>query len=318
MDLYAYMNEVRPELDNAFRRCVSELLGSIRLSEPALLELGLNGGKKLRGALALLICEAAGGKRAAALRSAVLIELIQAASLIHDDFVDQDRERRRLPAGWILEGARRAVLIGDVLFAAAIQMAAELGREAGWVASRAIAEVSRGALLESAGTKHLPAEDFFRRTAAGIYDRVIHLKTGILFGAACELGALAAGNDRALRDGCLRFGLRIGEAYQIADDIQEIRSYLGLQTIGCERMQLLVPVLDRFSDKLPSQIRFSGKQEIRNDGRLRRCLETVIDRMKIEMEGRLESAATEIEALFPDLLLGRVAKRAPWELIDLF
>ena len=83
-----------------------------------------------------------------ALPRAVALELIQTATLIHDDFVDQHEQRRNLPALWTLEGARKAVLLGDVIFASAIQLMSELGREDGLIISNAIAEVSRGAYQE--------------------------------------------------------------------------------------------------------------------------------------------------------------------------
>ena len=97
----------------------------------------LTGGKKLRGILLGMIAEILGGDWDWALPRAVAVELIQAATLIHDDYVDQDRIRRHLPAVWTLAGARRAVLMGDVIFASAIRMMSEIGPDDGRILSRA-------------------------------------------------------------------------------------------------------------------------------------------------------------------------------------
>src|SRR3990172_8749684 len=130
-DVQEYLRKRRILLDKAFRETLSGLLQSVPLRDTAFFMDALAGGKKLRGCLACLICEALGGSLEAVIPRAVAVELIQAATLIHDDFVDQDRMRRNRPAVWTLAGARRAVLLGDVIFASAIKMMSELGRNDG-------------------------------------------------------------------------------------------------------------------------------------------------------------------------------------------
>ena len=143
-----YWGARKPALDDAFQRQLRSLLEPIPLKETAALQDALETGKKIRGCLTCLISDALGGIFEEAIPRAIAIELIQAATLVHDDFVDQDTTRRNKPAAWTLEGARRAVLIGDVLFATAIKMMNDLGREDGRVVSQAIAQVARGALHE--------------------------------------------------------------------------------------------------------------------------------------------------------------------------
>ena len=106
----------KPILDEAFRRQISDLLENISLQQMPALMATLEAGKKIRGCLACLITNALGGELDSAIPRAVAIELIQAATLIHDDFVDQDTIRGNRPAAWTLEGARRAVLIGEKTF----------------------------------------------------------------------------------------------------------------------------------------------------------------------------------------------------------
>ena len=130
-----YWGAHKPILDEAFRREVSGLLENIPFRQRAALMATLEAGKKIRGCLACLINDALGGDPEAAIPRAVAIELIQAATLIHDDFVDQDPIRGNKPAAWTLEGARRAVLIGDIIFATAIKMMMDLSREDGRAAA---------------------------------------------------------------------------------------------------------------------------------------------------------------------------------------
>ena len=77
-------------------------------------------GKRLRGCLACLVVEALGGRIESALPAGLAVEIIHAASLVHDDFVDGDALRRGRAAAWTVLTPRRAVLLADVMFATAI------------------------------------------------------------------------------------------------------------------------------------------------------------------------------------------------------
>ena len=147
-DFQHYLETPRPVLENALREALSGLLGGITVKDAACLMTSLEAGKKIRGYLTCMITQALGGTLEAAIPRATSVELIQAATLIHDDIVDQDTVRRGRPAVWTVEGARRAVLIGDVIFASAIEMMSDLSKEDGLAVSRAIAQVAQGALRE--------------------------------------------------------------------------------------------------------------------------------------------------------------------------
>src|ERR1039457_6292380 len=140
-----YAESVKPLLDAGFTDQLAGLLGDAESLKAYGGAKVLTGGKRIRGALVCLVTVTLGGALEDALPRAIALELIQTATLIHDDFVDQHEQRRDLPALWTLEGSRRAVLIGDIIFASAIQRMSELGREEGLIVSNAIAEVSRGA-----------------------------------------------------------------------------------------------------------------------------------------------------------------------------
>ena len=190
----------------------------------------------------------------AAIPMAVAVELIQAASLIHDDFVDQDRYRRNSPALWTLEGARRAVLLGDVLFSTAIKMMSDLGQAACRIVSEGILELSTGALYEPILPAALIGRIASDRYQAGIYETIIALKGGTLFSMACRLGAISAGADQSAQEAFRRYGSSLGEAYQIADDAQELARHIATRSIQQREMALLAPCLLYFSNALKPHI----------------------------------------------------------------
>ncbi len=314
-----YLEMVRPRLDDAFERELSNLLRNIRMKDAALLTAAVQGGKKIRGCLSCMVSDALGGGLESAIPRAVAVELIQAATLIHDDFVDQDTMRRNRPAVWTTEGARGAVLIGDVIFATAIKMMSDLSREDGSAVSHAIARVSMGALHEPLDPLGLAREIESNRFSNQLYEDIIHLKTGILFGTACQLGAIAAGANDELRKKSYRYGLRIGEAYQIADDLKEVKEHLSRQSILPEQMVILAPALFYFVGGIRPLIPdfLKGKYTTLKDSMLE-CFSVATDLMENEIEHRLRAAVSEIEENFPDNGYSELTRKAPRSIIKMF
>ena len=306
-------------LDDALNRALSGLLNGITLSDTASLMASLEAGKKIRGGLTCMVSEALGGALKSAIPRAISVEMIQAATLIHDDFVDQDTVRRGGPATWTLEGARRAVLIGDVIFASAIEMMSDLGRDDGAAVSHAIAQVSRGALHEPLDPLVLAAQIESGRIDEQLYEKVIRLKTAILFGTACQLGAIAAKADGRLRVASYRFGLRIGEVYQIADDVQEVKAHLSSRSIHPEQMATLAPALLHFVGEIRPYILnlLKGKSTDLNHPAWE-FFRTAAEIMQDEIEHRLQSAISEIEEHFPDNEYSGLLRSAPRDIIRMF
>jgi geranylgeranyl pyrophosphate synthase len=160
------------------------------------------GGKRLRPLLVFLA--AAPGE--APLAAGVAVELVHMATLVHDDLIDRARYRRGRESAWASHGPEAARAAGDYLFARAFaELAATGDRDAVRSLAGATLALARGEALQRAQT-HDPdtsVEDYLSRCA---------LKTGKLFEAACLLGS---GGDRRLGE----FGLALGIAFQIADDI---------------------------------------------------------------------------------------------------
>ena len=314
-----YVAKVKPALDQAYERWIGSLSDVIAFEDSAGLWAALQGGKKIRGCLLCLVTESMGGILQAAIPRAAAVEFIQTATLIHDDFVDQDAVRRKLPAVWTLEDARRAVLLGDVIFASAIKMMSDLSREDGTVISDAIAQVARGALHEPLEPLGLAKQIESGKLGGSLYEKIIYLKTGILFGAACRLGAVAGQAPLDIRESLQRYGWRIGEAYQIADDLQEIRHHIARGRIDSQKMLPLTPACLHFapnSKPFLLEILRSGPCEI--TGAFQAIFKQASQRMRQDLERRLNLAVAEIKNVLPQSEYGELIHRTPWDLIGMF
>ncbi|HME42527.1 MAG TPA: polyprenyl synthetase family protein [Syntrophorhabdales bacterium] len=319
MGFQEYWQTRKPVLDKALNRALSGLLGGVTLRDAASLMASLEAGKKIRGGLTCMVSEALGGTLDSAVPRAISVEMIQAATLIHDDFVDRDTQRRGRPATWTVEGARRAVLIGDVIFASAIKMMSDLGREDGAAVSHAIAQVSKGALHEPLDPLALAGEIESGRVGGQFYEKIIRLKTGILFGAACRLGAIAAKADGKLRETFYQYGLCIGEAYQIADDLQEVKTHLASRAIYPEQMVALAPALLPFAGAMRLYIPDLLKRKSTElNHPVLELFSTAAEMMEHEIEHRLQSAISEVEGHFPDNGYSELLRSTPRDIIKMF
>jgi hypothetical protein len=314
-----YWRARKPMLDEAFQREISLLLQNIPSRQTAALMATLKAGKKIRGCLACLVSEALGGALEGVIPRAIAVEMIQAATLIHDDFVDQDATRGKRPAAWTLEGARRAVLIGDVIFATAIKGMNDLSRADGLAVSQAIAQVAKGALHEPMDPFVLADEVASGRIKDTFYEKIIQLKTGILFGTACHLGALATAANGKLGEISFRYGLRIGEAYQIADDRKEVEHHLAERSIASEQMAALTPALLYFVPDLRPHIlaHLQGEGPDLNASEMD-FFRMAEKSMKKEIGRRLGASISEMAGNFPGGEFSAVMRQAPWDLIRMF
>jgi geranylgeranyl pyrophosphate synthase len=159
------------------------------------------GGKRLRPLLCFLTAN-----DEAVPEAAVAVELVHMATLVHDDLVDGARMRRGMPAAWSVFGPEAALAAGDYLYACAFAVLARTGDEA------AVATLADAALCLARGEAMQRLQTRNPDTTIDAYLERCALKTGKLIEAACLLGS---GGDARLG----RYGLNLGIAFQIADDI---------------------------------------------------------------------------------------------------
>ena len=174
-------------------------------------------GKTLRGGLCLWACEALGGDGAAALKTAVALELIHNFTLVHDDIQDQDTKRRHRPALWTVVGTSQGINAGDGLHTLAhLALTAPGPRPARRL--RAAQAVSQGVLDVIEGQCLDLALDRRCNTTPATYTRLARMKTGALFGAAVEAGAILAGAPVHAASRLRNAGRELGTAFQVRDD----------------------------------------------------------------------------------------------------
>jgi geranylgeranyl pyrophosphate synthase len=218
-------------------------------------------GKRLRPALVLAAAEACGAKREAALPAASAIEMLHAYTLVHDDLpaMDDDDERRGRPTVHIAFGEAIAILAGDGLLTLAFGTLAELGPHAG-AAVAVLAQ--RAGVHELLGGQAIdlttPRESLRDLTAI---ERMHAAKTGALFAAAAELGAIAAGASAEIRERLARFGMAIGIAFQHADDRDDAeltehaaQAAQRMKSLCNEARQAVQPLASTMLDSLASWI----------------------------------------------------------------
>ncbi len=176
------------------------------------------GGKRLRPRLLLLVAAALGHQGPQAHQLAAVIELIHTATLLHDDVVDESELRRGRKTANAMFGNAASVLVGDFLYSRAFQMMAEVGSmEVMDVLSEATNVIAEGEVLQlmNIGQADVGEE---------AYLQVIRYKTAKLFEAAGRLGAIVAGADRSTKERMAEFGMRLGTAFQLTDDVLD---YVG-------------------------------------------------------------------------------------------
>jgi octaprenyl-diphosphate synthase len=171
------------------------------------------GGKRLRPMLLLLAARALGHSGGDAHQLAAVIEFIHTATLLHDDVVDESDLRRGRKTANALFGNAPSVLVGDFLYSRSFQLMVELERvEIMRILADTTNAIAEGEVLQ---LLHVRNPD----TDEAAYLRVIERKTAVLFAAATRLGALLAGGDAATQQRLHDFGLNLGYAFQIADDV---------------------------------------------------------------------------------------------------
>ena len=178
-----------------------------------------SGGKRLRPLLVVLTARAGShGDSAHGPALAAIVEFIHTATLLHDDVVDESGLRRGRQTANALWGNAASVLVGDFLYSRSFQMMVGLDR---MTVMRVLADttnaIAEGEVLQ---LLHMGDPDL---SEARYFD-VIRRKTAILFAAACRLGGFAAGLDETTQDALHRYGMALGIAFQIADDVLD---YVG-------------------------------------------------------------------------------------------
>ena len=172
-----------------------------------------SGGKRLRPVVVVLTARALGYEGSHHHELAAVVEFIHTATLLHDDVVDESQLRRGQDTANARFGNAASVLVGDFLYSRAFQMMVTVqNMRVMEVLADATNTIAEGEVLQLMNC-HDPD------VTEEAYMRVIRYKTARLFDAAGRLGAIVAGRDRAMEDALGAYGMHLGTAFQLIDDV---------------------------------------------------------------------------------------------------
>lgn len=179
------------------------------------------GGKRIRPLLTVLACDLYGGDIEGAMNPAIGIEIFHNFTLVHDDIMDNAPLRRSKKTVFKKWNTNIAVLSGDTMFALAYTYVTKTKKEN---LPELLELFSNTAVKVCEGQQYDLNFETQKHVVIGEYLRMIELKTAVLIGAALAVGALIAGAKKAERDKLYNFGVNVGMAFQLMDDLLDVYS----------------------------------------------------------------------------------------------
>lgn len=259
------------------------------------------GGKRLRPILTLAAARLCGYDGPFHIHLAATVEFIHTATLLHDDVVDDSKQRRGRPTANLLWDNQSSVLVGDYLFARSFQLMVETGSlRVLDILSNAAATIAEGEVLQLTAARNL-------ETTEDTYLKVVRGKTAALFSAATQVGGVIAGTDPAIEQALFTYGDALGIAFQIVDDLLD---YGGTAAIGkntgddFREGKLTLPVIRALARATPDERAFWQRTIARNrieDGDLATALAILTTHGTLEStrQSALDWAARAKSALAP-------------------
>jgi octaprenyl-diphosphate synthase len=228
-------------------------------------------GKQMRPMFVLLSARLHGDVTDATYRAASLVELLHTASLVHDDVVDDSRERRGFFSVYALWKSKVSVLVGDYLLAKGLLLSLDnddftLLK----IMSRAVKQMSEGELMQIEKARHLDMDE-------ETYYTIVRNKTASLLASACSAGAYSVTADMDRSERMRQFGEWVGIAFQIRDDLFDY----GIDDAGkptgndIREKKLTLPLIHTLSKADPSTRR-RLLYIIKNENRIRSKVEWII------------------------------------------
>ncbi|HET6647487.1 MAG TPA: polyprenyl synthetase family protein [Pyrinomonadaceae bacterium] len=265
-----------------------------------------SGGKRVRPALTILSNYAVGGdgSRYNSIRMATVMEFLHTATLVHDDIIDEADTRRDRPTVNALYGNDTAVLMGDWLYMSAFETSlAERSLPILDILTAVTRKMTEGELLQLnlLGRTDVPESQYLD---------VLQRKTAYLFSACCEVGALLGGADDKQRQALADYGLNLGTAFQLVDDLLDFTASedalgkaTGVDLIAGKVTLPLIYMLERDGsdrDLVETVIR-DGNYEKVSRGDLLAAVDRVggLEQARARADGYAEAARAALEDL-PD------------------
>ena len=269
----------------------------------------LDAGKRLRPLLAHLsfkVCT--GGKETPyqyqkALEGAVAIELAHTASLVHDDIIDKDKERRGKPALHIKEGISNAMLLGHKMLAIGLEIALRHGDKIAKLYADTWNEILSGELKEvnfnKKDVQNNGANEITKTKIFSEYNKIINMKTASLYSSACKAGAIEANANGQILLTLADYGREIGLAYQLADDLVDLENGEIIDSV-------IIPLLNRLDkdivDNNSLKIKSLRKKLAKNSSKIKQFY---MDEIKKHVNKAIQLSSSDIipNSQYKDLLI---------------
>ena len=270
-------NSVEDKLILVEERIKSKLSSKVELVDEMTSYHLRTGGKRLRALLTLgsaKLCDYKKGSRDVNL--AACVELIHAATLMHDDVIDNSDVRRGKKTLNKIWGNQSSILVGDYLLSRCFEMMVEDGNlEVLKLLSSTSAEISQGEVLQ---LQHRGEVDMLEET----YLKIISAKTASLFAAATKVGSILANQDKKIKDALEFYGKNLGLTFQIADDTLEYNSDLKFfgKEIGNDFFEgkVTLPIIllyQKVDEKKKKYLKTIFEKEERNNDDLKFILDLI-------------------------------------------
>ncbi len=209
IELRQAMQQEQPQVERVLSEQIASLLP---LAKPIASHVLLAGGKRLRPLLCVLVGRALGGNSEDLYTLGCAVEMLHAATLLHDDILDNATERRSMPAAHTVFPEHNVILAGDALLAKALLMVSLLGNaQLTACISEAVMRTAEGELAEFSCLRNMD-------TSYETYLDIIIGKTAWMLRAPCELAAIVTHATAQQKEAMCTFGLELGIAFQMVDD----------------------------------------------------------------------------------------------------
>lgn len=260
MDFFKSINKELKEVEDFLNEGVSSNIDFLSNASSYILK---SGGKRLRPALFLLSAKGCGTNGNRYKNIATALELIHTATLVHDDVIDEAILRRNEQTLNSRYGSKLSVLIGDYLYSRAVSLIiADGDKRVMEIIADTVSQICEGEILQTLKANTLPQEDE--------YLAMVEKKTAIFFSACCKIGGLVGNAPPQIIDALDSYGLNLGIAFQIRDDILDLVSdetKVGKSTKNdLLNGKFTLPVIHTAKYSTPSEIKIvtngSEKEEV--------------------------------------------------------
>lgn len=210
-------SKIEQPVSEEFKRFNDEFAASLRSTtnrlQSAIDQILNASGKHVRPLLVLLTAKACGKVTGHSVNSAVLLELLHTATLIHDDVIDETKQRRGVPSLNAIFDNRISVLVGDYVLSTALIRSIQTGNlQIIGIVSNLGRDLSEGEIKQLETAEESIIDE-------SCYMQVIRKKTAMLLSACTEIGAISANASDEMVEKCREFGEYLGYCFQIKDDI---------------------------------------------------------------------------------------------------